>query len=170
VYQQLKALLGVSSFIEISDSLERIKLRKVIGLPVIAIDSREAHHVVPFEHWGHRVVTIAGLNGFHPTQGFNGIPLSVYRKGGAGLHANHPAYNSWIKFQLDEFQRRNDISNATHRYLCNSWVQCRLIPEAIKRINSSAYQNERINETFKRINKFGAKYIDEEPIAPGTRN
>ncbi len=164
-----KGLSGVNNFIEITDSLESMKLRRVIGLPVTTIDSREAHHIIPMQHWGHLVVRIAGLNGFHPTQGFNGIPLSVYRRGGTGLHANHPAYNTWIKFQLDEFQRRNDISKATHRYLCNSWVQCRLIPEAIKIINSSAYKTERINETFKRINKFGAKYIDES-IAPGTRN
>jgi hypothetical protein len=148
---------GVISFLETTEAAERSKLRTVLGLAPIATDAREAHHVIPAQWWGHGVVQIAGLGGFHPTHGFNGVPLSKVKDG--GLHGNHPYYNNWIKFQLDQFETRNSINSANHYYLCNNWVQCRLIPEAINRINSASYANMSVNDSFRILENAGFVYI-----------
>ena len=79
----------------------------------------------------------------------NGIGLEKYTKLiGKGMLGNHPAYDKYVKTQLDRF---NKIGLTPEQ--ANKFLQEELIPDLKKRIIEAKNSGMNLNEYFKNINK-----------------
>ncbi len=75
----------------------------------------------------------------------NGIGLEKYTKIiGKGMHGNHPAYDKYVKTQLDRF---NKIGLTPEQ--ANKFLQEELIPDLKKRIIEAKNSGMNLNEYFK---------------------
>ena len=108
---------------------EESNLRDIIGCP----DDDRAHHIIPSQ-WtfpsgtagvSHPVVQKAALEGFHPNDGYNGVCLPSTQ------HHNHPKYNDYVKFQLDQYVANG---GAMTPRATNKWLQSKLIKELRKQL------------------------------------
>lgn len=123
---------------------------------VLATNSstQQAHHIIPWQWIApapqsllHETIRAAAYAGFHPNNTYNGINVSNT------LHTgSHPAYSSYVKFQLDAYQTKNITSNTFNNIIecqtANTWVQCKLIPHLRNHINTAVSQNTPMNTYF----------------------
>lgn len=88
----------------------RSQLRAVLGLGPIALDARQAHHIIPWSITisNHSVVQKAAKSGnaFHMNEELNGIAVAAWRN-----QPNHNNYNNLILDKLNRYQQLNP--NAT---------------------------------------------------------
>nr|WP_294932781.1 AHH domain-containing protein [uncultured Flavobacterium sp.] len=88
----------------------RSQLRAVLGLGPIALDARQAHHIIPWSKTisNHSVVQKAAKSGnsFHMNEELNGIAVAAWRN-----QPNHNNYNNLILDKLNRYQQINP--NAT---------------------------------------------------------
>jgi hypothetical protein len=125
----------------------RSQLATILG----STQNIEAHHIIPWTLGsGHDVVRLAALDGFHLNLVENAIGLEKYTSLiGQGLHGNHPAYDAFVKFRLDNFQIANaGMLGATK---ANSFLQQTLIPELKNLITGAKGSGLNLNEYFKQV-------------------
>jgi hypothetical protein len=110
----------------------------------------EAHHIIPWVKGGGHAVTQKGAeNGFHLNHPVNMIGLEKYTKlTGTGLHGNHPAYDNFITFRLDNFEKANPCFSPT---TANNYLQNQLIPELKTQIIKAKNSGLNLNEYFKQV-------------------
>jgi A nuclease family of the HNH/ENDO VII superfamily with conserved AHH len=87
----------------------RNQLRKVLGLTVR--DLRQAHHLIPWEHWNSLLVQKAAHAKFHLNEILNGIPLTTIQHNGS-----HNIYNDLVESKLGQLWAQNGgagMSNET---------------------------------------------------------
>ena len=125
---------------------DRNILAKILG----TTDNIETHHVIPWNICeNNEIVKLAALDGFHPNMLQNGIGLEKYTKLiGEGVHRNHPAYDKYVKTQLDRF---NKIGLTPEQ--ANKFLQEELIPDLKRKIIDAKNSGMNLNEYFKKINK-----------------
>ncbi|MGH2664399.1 AHH domain-containing protein [Flavobacterium sp.] len=91
------------------------QLRKVLGMGSYTLDTRQAHHIIPWGKSAHPAIQKAAKSGnaFHMNEALNGIPLSsvVIHNG------SHPHYDSLVQGYLDDIP-----ANATPQQAYNSVV------------------------------------------------
>ena len=121
---------------------DRSDLARILG----TTDNIEAHHIVPWKVCENNdVVQLAALDGFHPNLVENGIGLEKYTKlVGEGLHGNHPAYDAYIKNQLDAFMATHPTPEQANKFL-----QENLIPDLKKKITAAGQTDMNLNQYFK---------------------
>ena len=125
---------------------DRNDLARILG----TTDNVEAHHIVS---WAigrdNPVIQKAALDGFHLNMVENGIGLEKYTKLiGDGLHGNHPAYDAYIRFRLNNFATSNPTYDAVS---ANKFLQESLIPEIKIKISEAKNSPLNLNEYFKQI-------------------
>ena len=113
----------------------------------------QAHDIIPLKATDeandginlHPVLKAAALNGFNPQDSYNGVCAPI------GIHANHPAYNTWVIDQLNFYAagRTVDFTNIGSCNDANIWVQCKFIPYLRTKINAAIAANTKINDYFK---------------------
>ncbi len=110
----------------------------------------EAHHIVPWAKKTDGVVQKAADAGFHMNDPTNGVALEKFsRITGDGLHGNHPAYDTFVQKQLDDFQR--DFPNATGQQ-AKDFLETELIPDLIDYIEAAKnYTGGNLNDYFKNV-------------------
>jgi len=110
----------------------------------------EAHHLISWTKGGqHRVVQSAANDGFHLNMVENGLGLKKYTKlTGEGLHGNHPAYDDFLTYKLDEFAKGKSEFTARE---ANDFLQTQLIPEVKTHISNAGNTQLNLNEYFKQI-------------------
>jgi hypothetical protein len=123
---------------------DRSDLAKILG----TTDNIEAHHIMPWKICeGHEIVQLAALDGFHPNLVENGIGLEKYTKlVGEGMHGNHPAYDAYVRSQLDNFKKA--YSNITPEQ-ANKFLQESLIPDLKNKIVAARGTDMNLNQYFK---------------------
>lgn len=123
---------------------DRSDLAKILG----TTDNIEAHHITPWRICEeNEIVQLATLDGFHPNLVENGIGLKKYSKLiGEGLHGNHPAYDAYIKTQLNNF--KISFNNITLEK-ANKFIQEVLIPDLKMKITAAGQTDMNLNQYFK---------------------
>jgi A nuclease family of the HNH/ENDO VII superfamily with conserved AHH len=86
---------------------ERSLLRRVLGLAVG--DLRQAHHLIPWEHWNSLLVQKAAHGNFHLNEILNGIPLTAIQHNGS-----HNIYNDLVESRLGQLWAQNGGPNMTN--------------------------------------------------------
>ncbi len=108
-------------------------------------DDIEAHHLIPLGKSNHPVIQLAAKDGFHPNLVENGLGLKKYTKlTGEGIHGNHPAYDKFIDYRL------NEAGSLTPK-TANEFVQKQLIPELKVQISNAQNSGLNLNEYFKQV-------------------
>jgi hypothetical protein len=125
---------------------DRSQLARILGTS----NDIEAHHLISWTKGGqHRVVQSAADDGFHLNMVENGLGLKKYTKlTGEGLHGNHPAYDDFLTYKLDEFAKGKSEFTARE---ANDFLQKQLIPEVKTHINNAGNTQLNLNEYFKQI-------------------
>ena len=112
------------------------------------LDDVEAHHIIPLGKSNNPVVQLAAKDGFHPNLVENGLGLKKYTKlTGEGIHGNHPAYDKFIDFKLNEFREAGNLTPIR----VNEFVQKQLIPELKVQISNAQNSGLNLNEYFKQV-------------------
>ncbi|CAA0225121.1 AHH domain-containing protein [Tenacibaculum maritimum] len=121
-------------------------LKKVIN----TLAGEEAHHILPWAKRFNEVIQKAANAGFHVNDAVNGIALKKFRKLiGEGLHGNHPKYDKFVEFRLQEF--KNSFPNATPQQ-AKEFLENNLIPELLQWIQKAKDLNTHsLNEYFKQV-------------------
>ncbi len=125
---------------------DRSQLARILGTS----NDIEAHHLISWTKGGqHRVVQSAANDGFHLNMVENGLGLKKYTKlTGEGLHGNHPAYDDFLTYKLDEFAKGKSEFTARE---ANDFLQTQLIPEVKTHISNAGNTQLNLNEYFKQI-------------------
>jgi len=91
----------------------RGQLRKVLGMGSMAVDARQAHHLIPWNLQTNPVVQKAAKSGsaFHMNEALNGIPLSTAVH--SGSHGN---YDGKIAQKLNDFINLNPNATPSECY------------------------------------------------------
>lgn len=120
--------------------------RKIINAAV----DEEAHHIIPWAKGIINEVVLKAANaGFHMNSPINGIALKKYTKIiGEGLHGNHPKYDDFVQFRLNEYL--NKFPSATPEE-AKFFLETNLIPELLEWINKAKLSDLNLNEYFKQI-------------------
>lgn len=108
----------------------------------------EVHHIIPAALENHKVFKQSGLD---IDDLYNGIPLPKYSpKRGLeeGVHATHPAYNEFVKQQLDEIGELGPLSQKAIQEEIS-----KLRNDLIQLIEQAGNEGETVNEFFKGLNK-----------------
>jgi hypothetical protein len=125
----------------------RSDIRNTLGLG--SNTGTEAHHIITWTKGGnHDVIQIGALDGFHPNMLDNAIELEKYFEGIGGLHGNHPAYDAFMEFRLDNFKISNSSLTPAK---ANEYLQRTLIPELTNHINGAKNSTHNLNEYFKQV-------------------
>ncbi len=126
----------------------RSKLAQIIGTTV----SQEAHHIIP---WAEKITELpviqkAARAGFHMNAKINGIALEKYSTLiGTGLHGNHPVYNTFVEKRI---QRFTDITSNLTPEIAKDYLEKKLIPELLEKIELAKNSGLNLNEFFKTLN------------------
>ena len=121
------------------------KLATIIGTNA----GQEAHHIIPWAKSINSVIQKAARAGFHMNAKINGIALQKYSSlTGAGLHGNHPAYNTFVERRLQGFI--NNTSNLTPE-VAKDFLERELIPDLLDFIELAKNSGMNLNDYFKTL-------------------
>ena len=125
----------------------RSDIRLTLGLT--SGTGTEAHHIITWTKGGdHKIVQLAAEDGFHLNMFENAVELEKYFEGVGGMHGNHPAFDAFMEFRLNDFDSRNPVLSAAK---ANEYLQQILIPELSTHINGAKNSTLNLNEYFKQI-------------------
>lgn len=143
-YTMLRLSKNAKGLIEFGSPNQLAKVLKTTGTDL------HAHHIVPWALKENSVVQKAATAGFHLNDAVNGIALKKYSKVlEEGIHANHPAYNKFIRWRLQNFgNNKNLVPEDAAKFLNEE-----LLPEIRKHIKLCETKNMALNNYFKEINK-----------------
>ncbi len=132
---------------EASKSSLRSQIKNFLGIP--SGSGVDTHHILSLGKCDHPVVHAAAKNGYHPNLPESIIGLEHYDDAlKVGLHQNHPSYDDFIEFRLNEFMGKGRLSPDA----ANDFIQKKLIPELKTEIfNAINSSSKNLNTYFKDI-------------------
>ncbi|MHA7056063.1 AHH domain-containing protein [Aquimarina sp. M1] len=123
----------------------RGKLAEVIG----TVAGQEAHHLLPWGKRTHQVIQEAAYDGFHMNARKNGRALEKFSAlTGDGLHGNHPAYDRFVEFRLDQFEAN---INALSPENASEFLDEMLLPELNGHIDDAIDSGMNLNTYFREV-------------------
>lgn len=79
----------------------------------------------------------------------NGIALEKFKKlTGTGIHGNHPAYDTFVQKNLDEFVRKKPNFSPEKSM---EFLEIQLIPQLLRYIDLAKNSGLNLNEFFKNL-------------------
>ncbi|WP_146746622.1 AHH domain-containing protein [Sinomicrobium soli] len=139
---------SVSLSFNVVDGLVTFGSRSKLATVIKTTALEEAHHIIPWNKLGDEVVQEAAYAGFHMNSAVNGKALQKYTAlTGEGIHGNHPAYDKFVQYKLDEFKSSNILtSDNASEFLNNS-----LIPELNNLIDEAIGSGMNLNTYFRDV-------------------
>ena len=125
------------------------QLAKILGTEGTG---KQAHHIISWKFKDNAIVQKAAETGFHLNSAVNGVALEKYTKLiGDGLHANHPAYTTFIEKQLNSFVSMNKGKYSPEQ--AKTFLEDKVIPFLKKEIDKCKNADVNINNYFKSFTK-----------------
>lgn len=108
---------------------------------------REAQHLIPYSLCQKdKVIEKAIKAGFHPNLFTNGLEIFKNRANGKIFHSNHPAYDEYVKEEIEKYIKLNDKAKNTE---IKNFIENTLIPDLMEKINKAwSDPKERSLNTF----------------------
>jgi len=113
-----------------------------------------AHHIIPWQFADNALVQKAAKKGFHMNDILNGVELKKYTKieFPDGVHASHPAYDTYVQKRLQEFIDDNNGINNIDNTEAYDFFNNVLLPELRNHIDvvKNGYSGN-LNDYFKYV-------------------